>query len=120
MDKVFIVTTGVYSDYKIRAVFDDENMADNFTMMFRDEDVCVEEYTLNEYSDTVKKGYKPYSVNMKCNGDVERVQLCDVEDAGNWGCGAGILYNYCLAKNENHAIKVTNELRVRLIAENQL
>jgi len=45
-------------------------------------------------------------------------RFVDYANEEKWGFDwANNLFNYCFAKDKKHAIKVTNELRIRLIAE---
>jgi len=121
MDKVYIVTQGQYSAYHICAVWDTEQKAQAYINAFNEEEICdkmkIEEYDLNheDYS-----GKKFYEVRMKRNGDVvdieqktshcynEKDEIC-----------RDILICHIIAKDEKHAIKIVNERRAQLIAENK-
>lgn len=131
MSKVFVVTTGSYSSYKIRAVFSKEKLAKNFlkylkSVMDYEANDLIEEYILDEDTPkSWKKGYFSYEVTMSKNGDVlEVIKFSDEED-----CIKGHIYFYkvghndlarfsLFARDEKQAIKIVNEKRAQLIANN--
>lgn len=115
---IYIVTEGEYSDYRICAVFDNKELAQKYikattsNSRWSDEKE-IEEWPLNE----LKKGYKFFAVNMGKNGN------STVEEANCiWGPRFFKQYNEeflkmnVMAKDEKHAIKIVNEKRVQLIA----
>ena len=55
--KVYVVTSGIYSDYRIERVFLDKNKASEYAEWLRDNHVTVEEYDTSD-DDTIKKQYK--------------------------------------------------------------
>ncbi len=126
MKKVFIVTQGTYSDYHICAVFDSQELAETFIASFAPSiygPMEVEEWGLNLMKLQLKKGYRPYFVRMDKNGNSFETNIeescrrftSSITDRYGFDI-KGNLYNHCFAKNDNHAIKITNELRVRLMA----
>jgi hypothetical protein len=58
---------------------------------------------------------------MLKNGDTKNIYIdtyhSDLEEKYIIGYDKTLLVNWCWAKDEKHAIKITNELRTRLIAE---
>lgn len=129
--KIYVLTKGQYSDYHICGVFDNEELARGFVKLFDGslnkeeyDRYMIEEYEVNPFKMEVGKGYNPYFVRMRKNGEAYKIRIADSEfgflDSNSFGfCMRGDLYNHCFARDEQHAVKITNELRVRLIAENK-
>jgi uncharacterized protein YkvS len=87
----------------------------------------IEEWKLNPHKLEIGKGHVPFSVRMSKEGNIIEVKKSD----SIYGFVDCInekklifdmnhnLYNHCLAKDEKHAIKITNEIRGQLIAEDK-
>ena len=129
MQKIYIVTQGEYSDYRICGVFDDKDLAGKFITSFNSPSyhdvMMIEEWNLNPYAPELKEGHKPFFVRMKKNGDTIEIELRDAPygfDGGATTEKFDMLKNiqvYCFAKDKQHAVKITNERRVQLIALNK-
>ena len=127
MKKIYAVVQGSYSDYHICALFDNKPLADKFILAFgnqRWDEMKIEEYILNPVKMELNKNYRPFFVRMCKNGDVGECRLDDSSygflDEETYGfCMQKNLYNHCFARNTKHAIKITNELRTQLIANNK-
>ena len=136
--KVYVVTTGEYSDYSICTIFSTMEKAEQYTKYFnKDADYTgydIEEYELDPVSDTVyRENKRLYAVQMWKDGEIRQAYITnpsyhnpgfEFEPYGNIGIKARpddsiILCSYCWAKSEEHAIKITNEKRGQLIALNQ-
>lgn len=62
MEKVFVVTTGDYSDYSIRAIFTNEAKAEMYADMLRGN---VEEWAVDEIAPPAHlRGMRPYYVTL--------------------------------------------------------
>lgn len=57
MDKVYIVTSGSYSDYMIHAVFDSREAAEQYIQISKVYDPHIEDYVLNK-TDTIQYLYR--------------------------------------------------------------
>lgn len=116
--KVFVVTSGSYSDYSIDAIFYDER--------------CTEVWELD--SPGLKVPGRAFSVEMEKDGYVVDARVEDslgmfteskdgiftISTFFNfYGSKSPVLNNYCFAKDIEHAIKITNKLRIRLLIENK-
>ena len=116
--KLYAVTSGCYSDYRVNAIFDDIEIAKLYQKAFRCDD--IEEYELNPHTEELKQGYKPYFVRMSKNGD-----LIDIEECGSCYEPATHLdinnnmYTQCMATSKEHAVKIANERRAMLIASDK-
>ena len=122
MDKIYVVTSGSYSDYEIDGVFSDKEMAQAFCDQFQLGE--VEEYNLNPIKLDIKSDLQPYSVLMDIKGRTLRAhRIYDhdmfLKDKRYSFELPDALRNYCFAKDRGHAIKLTNELRTQLIANNE-
>ena len=125
MKKVYIITAGSYSDYRIVGVFDDKELAKKFIELYDPSHYWgIEDWELNPHAFELQNGYKAYELKMDKDGNSSDISQLGEEgyekDMPIYRFGAGyLLWHKCFAKDENHAIKITNELRTRLIAENK-
>ena len=69
MKKVYLVTRGDYSDYRVSAVFDNKKKAELFTKSFNSDEYRIEIYDLNPFEEQIKESYKPYFVRMNKKGE---------------------------------------------------
>lgn len=122
--KIYVVTSGSYSDYHIDGIFDDKGLAQSFIDSFDIRDswdkMSIEEWDLN--GGGYKKGLKFYFVRFKPNSsDVENVNLdLDPDNEICFGIDiGGGFYIKVWGKDEKHAIKVANEKRAMYLANNQ-
>ncbi len=126
MKIIYIVTQGVYSDYCIRGVFDSRELAEKYIAAFSESQYCntmrIEEWEVNPFKYELQNGYKPYFVRMDREGNTIEIMVADTaygfENGTLYGVDAnGNMYNCCFAKSNEHAIKITNERRIQIIAE---
>lgn len=134
MRHVWIVTTGVYSDYGICAIFSTEAKAEEYTERFKERadhtGFDIVRWPLDQLDQL--KGKYSYHVQMSRNGDVLQVTRDDVDYRldGEINRYSGIWYNKNLrpgrlfwasvtTDSEEAAIKITNEKRVQFIAANK-
>ena len=128
LQAVFLVTRGDYSDYRVCAVFTDEELAKKYIDSFQGnsyEEFRIENYQLNPFSFELKNDYKPFFLRMKRDGECTEIYVKDssygFEDE-DIDIGFDIhknMYISIFAKDETHAIKIANEKRVQLIAQNR-
>lgn len=81
MPNIYVVTTGSYSEYDIKGVFDDEELASNYALQWLDS--CIETYQLNPtnpYSDKIANGYKYFRVLV----EEDEVKYCYPIDFDTW------------------------------------
>lgn len=121
--KIYILTSGAYSDYGIDAVYDDKELAEKAANAVGSD---VEEWDINPLEPEIRKGYVAFEIEMTRDGVAVRIERVN--------SAFGILRNKdyaisvfdgcfsqrILARDEEHAVKIANETRVRLIAENKL
>ncbi len=144
---IYVVTSGCYSDYNIDAVFDDKELAELYIKQFGG--ICddtdeygsgprIEEYEVNASAWLVREGYYSWTVRMREDGSTVAVEKHTdtkpdesvwffrryfVQPKGKRGYfeeyGSPVMLTDVLAKDEQHAVKIANERRVRAIAENR-
>lgn len=121
--KVWIISDGEYSDYRVLGVCSTEKKAQNATALF-DASNAPEEFILDEI-DTIPKGMKPWRIGMAQDGRVVRSEpcfrfplldgiwkMCTIPPEEPFPC----FWLECYARDEKHAIKITNEKRAQSIA----
>ena len=117
---IYIVTEGEYSDYRILAVFDKREYAEEFCG--DDSWRGIEEYVVNPtvFGD---ERYSAFKVIMQKNGDSE-VEDGDIREAdrkndtfeARMGRGPDPILNCTvMARDKQHAVKIVNERRTQLI-----
>lgn len=125
---LYLVSSGYYSSYGVRAVFDDKNLAQKFIDSFKlsdydKESYRIEEYELNPGAEDLKNNRKPFEVYMDKEGNVKIIrQAQDAYDHGHsisWNCNVNHITVTCFADDSIHAIKIANEKRTELIALNK-
>ena len=126
--KVYIVTSGAYSDYRIDAVFTDDKTAKVFADKI-DGEVEIWEISSSNLIDKITHD-KIFCVRMNKEGNTDLVMEEDfdsheIENAiekkteiFNAVDGYSMI-TYMFAKDEKHAVKIANERRVQLIANNE-
>lgn len=136
MKKVYLVTSGEYSDYRINAVFSTRQKAQKYIDKYGTYNALsyscytyeIEEYEIDPLGFELTSVLIPYAISMYYNGDTFHSKICDPEDFkeeyeiikhkpfSGKPVGHNTLRFFCLAKDINHAVKITNEKRVQLIA----
>lgn len=126
-NEIYIVTGGEYSDYHIVCVFDSLQLAEEFINkigMIKIKAITIKTYRIDKEFDT---SLDLYEVIMDKEGNVKKITLMDyfeypehsiVSNKFFYKDDKRYLRNICYAKDEKHAVKITNELRARLIAFN--
>jgi hypothetical protein len=127
--KLYVVTTGEYSDHRIQGIFSSKEIGEEFSSIFYDPNE-IEEYILDRNGDLIKAGYKPYVVVMDKRGGVKKAEKGFRE---TYRKGADIYffpeepeiyfpveYIGCmrvdiLSKSEEEAIRAANEHRVMFL-----
>ena len=118
--KLYLVAAGEYSDYHLCGIYSTLDKAEYAKKLYDANE--IEEYTLDEIP-AHPKGMLLYSVAMKPDGNDSRVYQRDAseaEDAYEWkSYGKSERFEFQMwARDEEHAIKIANERRAQLIANN--
>jgi hypothetical protein len=125
---VYLVTVGEYSDYRVVGVFSSRHKAEAFrnefpfTHRYSDEPQ-IEEYPLDPERPLLPDGWQFYRVLMRADGAVTNVLPIPFRDAwedGNrygdrfvWSQDDGIGDTVVAAPDEEGAVKIANERRIR-------
>jgi len=125
LSKIYLVTTGEYSDYQVKAAFSSKEKAQALIDDYLGEKANdLEEYELDEV--TVKPGLHVFAVNLKRNGDLIYCMICS-HTVRNCGPDSIIVFEgkrnfmvYIRAETRAKAIKIAGEYRTKLIQENRL
>jgi hypothetical protein len=126
--KVYIVTAGDYSSYHICGIFSTKVLAKKFINSFKRKNLFndfndIVTWNLDNFKEYLEQKFKPYFVRMNKEGDTLCIEPSDnnyINDYGNINFDIkGNLYNYIWAKDEEHAIKITNEKRIQLIEQDK-
>ncbi len=124
MDKIiFLVTSGNYDEYCVRAVFSTHYKAEKYIKILGNSEARIEEYYL-DITDSIPKDMYPFVVFMSKDGEAfdrrnYNVFPC-IKSCINNECV--IHYNYSgftyftFAKDFEHAIEITEEKRLELIS----
>lgn len=136
---VWVVEQGSYSDYRVVGVFSTEENAQQVAAAVNtpEEDkwgdgATVSEWPLDPAVDELRQGFAMYSVHMLEDGTTEKVEREAVHGYGITGSlvmwrrstarayrgkdAKDLLDATVWAKDEDHAIKIANEHRTRMIA----
>jgi len=126
--KVYALTRGVYSDYRVAAIFDSKTLLETYRAHFPDSEYNegCEEYELNPNQVLIRKGLHYWFVEMFRDG---RLNESPEERHPDYYCGhdpptvqdvymprVRLLRGQVLAKTAEHAVKIVNEKRIQLIA----
>lgn len=131
--KVYVVTNGDYSDYRILEMFSTKEMAEEYKV-FRNAENDIEEYELDpEFGMSAPKGMQRWIVRMGRDGnttdpmcyghgverdDGEPDQWLVWRDWQPYSSSGGRLMTFSMwARDAEHAVKIANERRAWLIAE---
>ena len=135
MMKVYAVTSGIYSDYGIEALFSSKEKAEEFMRLFprrTPEYNDPEEYVLNpDAVDHVKKGRSLWVVTMSRDGSVSEAykkgndcwslygppEIVERKTGGR--APEKVLRVMAWAKTEEQALKIANGQRARMIAKGE-
>ena len=123
---IYLVTSGDYSDYHVCAVFDSKDIAEQYLEQYNNlsansylSKAKIEEYPLN--AAVTPEGFI-YDIIMWRDGDIQGCYFCsDPQQSANDGrvTEMGRFQIRVRGKTTKHAIKIANEKRTFLIANNQ-
>jgi len=125
MKQIFVVTSGIYSDYGISAVFSTRELAEEFIKDFPrqsyDEHI-IEEYLLDPKLPQPKGNRQGFFVQMSKSGNCEFIRKENSFQEEFFTGKISYFHDhssmniYVFADDEQHAIKIANEKRGELIA----
>lgn len=126
---LYVVTSGAYSSYGIRAIFS-TRMAAEFYIGDRRNDISIEEFLLDPSMELAMDGWHGYQITMRRNGDVisayelrwphetvlevyHDASYAKIETIAHLADSTEFSLN---AKTKEQAIKSANERRAMLLA----
>lgn len=119
MSKVYLVTDGYYSDYRVLGVYATMEKAEQAKLLYA-ADNDIEEYELDVVPDS-PPGLVPFVVTITVSGDVRTIyresadQFSPRWHVANWDGNLNGLF-YMWARDEQHAVKIANEWRAQIAA----
>lgn len=134
MKTVWVLHGGVYSDYRVTGVFSSRKNAVLAKHALSDRDHRVDEWEIDPGIDNLNKGYSRFRIVMLRDGTAEEARsqdyVCELTSSvWIWERtkaaaykGKGIpdaLVAEVWARNVKHAVKIANEHRTRMIAEDK-
>ena len=128
--KIYIVTSGEYSDYGINAVFSSRELAEKYIELqtrvgyWYFEVPRIEEYTLDELP-IYPKEKSHYRVSLELRtGNLLDIDLTNLDSdkvlnfiVVNRSKKEDEIWVYCWAKDEEHAKKIAYDTRTKVLAE---
>ena len=129
--KIYVITQGTYSDYRIRAVVTDEKQAEKLAKMYTDlfDEAEVEVYETDDYTDALKNfddSRLPFKVGFTFGGDVHSVvrhgfdyfkpRVAVVQTSRTLHLDEVYLAVYLYAPDEEAAVKIAAEKRAEFLA----
>lgn len=126
--KVYLVTSGNYSEYRVEAIYSTQEAAEKHVALLNAPETCsvedptVEEVEVDAFAAGVARGLLLWCVLMHRDGDGFAELTDELERLGrhNFTPHQDPSMEYvCWARDEQHAIKIANEHRAQLIALGQ-
>lgn len=130
MIKVFVVTSGEYSDYGIDAIFTTRELAQLFIDAFNKNEwreFNIEDWELNPNETHLKQNRKAYFLRINKKGDIVDLEVADTAYGFKQNISdAEISYTKnnewmnirCFANDDAHAVKIAGEKRAQILASN--
>ena len=130
-DKVWVVTQGCYSDYRICAIFDKEEDANTYRELISTSryggDAEVEEWDMGvepAMLNRAREGYRIYRCHQETEGECEVSKEsppsnCFIKQGKRWDTDAIYYFGYVWAKSEEGAIKRFQDLLRTMIGTGQ-
>lgn len=121
MGKVYVVSSGMYSDYSIDEIFTTRRKAEEYMLFIPDRDYNeIEEIETDPPAvDLLKRGYSLWFVTMWGNGHVDNIDKTLTRYRPHYEQEQDKLLATVWAKSEKHAIKIVNEKRIQMIANGE-
>lgn len=121
--KIYLITTGEYSDYRVSAVCSTYAKAKEAAAAYDGE---VETWQL-DYWPTCPPGMRAYLLYMRRDGTTEKVEAqtdmywlqAATEARVNFNRDRSVMIMTVFAKSPEHAVKIVNEKRTQLIANDE-
>lgn len=137
MESVWVIEEGEYSDYHVVGVYDSRESAETILASLPDYDrPTIAEWPLNPCLDEVRMGLHKWRVVMLIDGTTERADELELSSyrmepskhsiwertKAPFYQGKGVpdaLSAEVWASSREHAVKITNEIRIQMIANGE-
>lgn len=133
MSEIYLVTQGSYSDYGVRGVFADKDLATEYAYQISSKYETAMVETRQIMTELIAPiGYRGYTVSMDIDGNTDEVESDEVgylNVDNSYPDLEFVLIGYITTgkykfiintdKGPKGAIKIANERRIRMIAENK-
>ena len=124
MKEIYLVTSGSYSDYGVVAVFDSMELAKKYVNSCKKDyylPTNIEVFELNPDKESLRNGYKAYQVRMTKEGDTVTVTQQEGTPSTHsyFDKHDNTLVSHVFARDSIHAVKIVNEKRLGVLAENK-
>ncbi len=128
MTKLWLVTSGSYSDYSVQGVFESKELAQQYIDSF---DNTSNDFYWNDLEEIelnagYVSGYKQFMIIQDTEGNLIEAQQTGSPAAPSFNYWTETYHKipvficHCWATDATHAIKICNEKRVTYIVENNL
>lgn len=130
MKNIYAVSQGIYSDYRVVALFSTESDAKLFMERHQYEYADwndIETYVLDAGVPKIRKGFSHYFVQMEADGSSRHAEpqpsSLNAKPDPEFRSSIGTVVKqpwfnwYGWAKNQQHALKSANEHRIKLLAQ---
>jgi len=118
---IYAVASSNEYDYWVAGIFDTKELAQLFIERFQLQDMVIDEWTLNPHEQEIKAGLALYNVYIYQDGTVQGppriTTMVEPEEIDEWGDLR--LHTQVYAKDEEQAIELANQRRLKLLAENR-
>lgn len=123
--KVYVVTAGSYSDYRIKGIFTTKKLAIGYMKLFKEGLYTdfneVEDWDLDLLKTEIELGYTCFQIQMSKSGNLLNIRKTDFYWIDiNYVPKDERFYGEVFANDEAHAIKIFNERRVQYIYKHNL
>ena len=121
--EVYVISQGAYSDYHNIGVISDKKQAEAWSRAGYGVQKWVVDAAIDAY--VTPDGYSVFLVSMARNGDVIEIEVYNDPDYGGYESidhawwYDGKFESKCVARDEGQAVKITNERRAFMLANNK-
>lgn len=128
-NKVWVVTTGTYSDKSIHSIWSTEELAKEAYKRIKEDDdgetVYIKDYVVDTYIDELTNKLPTWQVFIQKDGEVLDIYKRNFGDSPYYTTDFNVIDKdyawaicFCRAESREHAIKIANERRIGWLATN--
>jgi hypothetical protein len=128
--KVYLATSGQYSDYHVIGVFSDKKLAERFAIVYgdRDDPNEPEEFDIDEYKSELELGLTRWDILWRSKAFMSKYNYSypewdcyrtTDEIESHWSKEGDAWHAVVLAKSKEAALKIASEMKARSIANGE-